>query len=176
VRTRDSIKAGHERAVTDQLFATLEVEATFVRYGDPSKREPDVIYRKPSEQTIGVEVVTAYYEDGDAQDAAEIAAGEKPLGPDEIRERSSGFLVEPDRKICERVQNELEKKCRKSYTGADEKWLRINQDALLSDAASVAECVKNVEIPAKHGFTRIYLTYTAPVHEGGRYTAVQICP
>jgi len=45
-----------------------------VRHGNPNEREPDVIYRKPSEQTIGVQVVTAYYEDGDAQDAAEIAA------------------------------------------------------------------------------------------------------
>jgi hypothetical protein len=176
VRTRDSIKAGHERAVADQLFATLEVEATFVWYGDPSKREPDINYRKPSEQTIGIEVVTAYYEDSDAQDAAEIAAGENPLGPDEIRERSSGLLVEPDQKICERIQKELEKKCRKSYAGVDEKWLCVNQDALLSDARSVAECAKSLRVPAQHEFARIYITYTAPVHEGGKYTAVRIYP
>jgi len=174
VRTRDSIKAGNERAVADQLFATLEVEATFVRHGDPNKLEPDIIYRKVSEQTIGIEVVTAYYEDSDAQDAAEIAAGEKPLGPGEIRDRSSGLLVEPDQKICERIQDELEKKCRKSYAGADEKWLCITQDALLSDAASVAECVKNLRVPAKHQFTRIYLTWTTPVHEGGKYSSVQL--
>jgi hypothetical protein len=145
-----------------------------VRHGDPSKREPDIIYCKPCEKTLGIEVVTAYYEDSDARDAAEIAAGEKPLGPGEIRQRSGGPLVEPDQKICERIQKELEKNCRKSYAGVDEVWLCINQDALLSDAASVAECVKNFAIPTKHGFERIYLTYAAPLHEGGKYLAEQI--
>jgi len=52
-------------------------------------------------------VVTAHYDDSDAQDAAEIAAGENPLGPGEIRERSSGLLVEPDQLICERIQNDM---------------------------------------------------------------------
>lgn len=176
MRTRDSIKARHERAIADQLLAALELEATFVRHGDANKSEPDVIYSKAGAQIIGIEVVTAYYEDSDAQDAAEIAAGEKPLGPGEIRERSDGLIVEPDQKICESVQNELEKKCRKTYAGSDERWLCINQDALLSDAMSVDACVKNLRVPAKHQFARIYLTYTAPVHEGGRYTAVQIYP
>lgn len=176
MRTRDADKTAHERAVANQLLATLEVEANFVRHGDPNKREPDLIYRKSGEQTIGIEVVTAYYEDSDAKDAAEIAAGEKPLGPGEIRERSGGLLIGPDKEICERIQRELEKKCRKSYAGTDEMWLCINQDALLSDAASVAECMKNLGVPAKHWFARIYLTYTAPIHEGGKYIAVQIYP
>ena len=91
--TRDSVKGSHERAVADQLLAALEVEGSFVRHGDPGKREPDVIYCKPCEKTLGIEVVTAYYEDSDARDAAEIAAGEKPLGPGEIRQRSGGLLV-----------------------------------------------------------------------------------
>jgi hypothetical protein len=62
----------------------------------------------------------------------------------------------------------------KSYAGVDEVWLCINQDALISDAASVAECGKNLTIPARHGFERIYLTYRAPLHEGGKYLAEQI--
>ena len=174
MRTRDSIKTVHERAIADQLLAALEVGATFVRHGDPTISEPDVIYSKSSGQTIGIEVVTAYYEDSDAKDAAEIAAGEKPLGEGEMRERSAGLLAEPDQKICERIQNELEKKCRKTYAGADENWLCINQDALLSDAKTVGECVENLKVPAEQGFDRIYLTYTAPVHEGGKYTPVQL--
>ena len=92
-----------------------------MRLGDPNKSEPDVIYSKSSGQVIGIEVVTAYYEDSDAKDAAEIAAGEKPLGPGEMRERSAGLLVEPDQKICDKIQTALEKKCRKSYAKARRK-------------------------------------------------------
>ncbi len=141
MRTRDSVKSGHERAVADQLLAALEIEASFVRHGDPSKQEPDIIYRKPCEQSFGIEVVTAYYEDNDARDAAEIAAVERPLGPGEIRERSGGLLVEPDQKICERIQKELEKKCRKNDAGTDELWLCISQDALLAAHFAMDEAV-----------------------------------
>jgi hypothetical protein len=75
VRKRDSDKAAHERRVADQLLAALGAEATFERRGDPNKNEPDVICRKADGQVIAIEVVTAYYEDSDARDAAEIAAG-----------------------------------------------------------------------------------------------------
>jgi hypothetical protein len=160
MRTRDSIKAEHERAIADQLLAALGVDAAFVRLGDPNKSEPDVIYSGADGQIIGIEIVTAYYDDSDAKDAAEIAAGEKPLGPDEMRERSAGLLVEPDQKICERIQTELEKKCRKNYAKAGENWLCINQDALLSDAKTVGECAEHLKVPLEQGFDRIYLTYT----------------
>jgi len=174
VRKRHSIKADRERAVADRLLAALETEATFARYGDPKESEPDVLYRKADGKIFGIEVSTAYYEDSDAKDGAEIATGEKPLGAGEIRVRSGGDLGEPDQKICERVQKELEDKCVKAYVGPDETWLCIYQEALLSDAESVAECVKSLKVPAKHQFARIYLTYMAPVHQGGRYTSVRL--
>jgi hypothetical protein len=173
MRNRDSVKSGHEKAVADQLLRSLNIGARFERPGDPDKREPDVIY-KVDGKFLGIEVATAYYEDSDAKDAAEIAAGERPLGPVEIRDRSAGLLVEPDQAICERVQGELVDKAGKEYTGTDEIWLCINQDALLSDAASVAECVKQLRVPETHQFARIYLTYTAPEHQGGKYTAVKL--
>jgi hypothetical protein len=174
MRTRDFIRAEHERAVADQLLAFLEAGATFVRVGDPNKSEPDVMYRSADGQIISIEVGTAYYDDSDAKDAAEIAAGEKPLGPNEIRERSDGGLVEPDQMICERIQTELEKKCGKRYAKIDANWLCIYQDASLSDEKIVGECVKNLKIPAEHGFDRIYLTYTTPLHEGSRYLGIRL--
>lgn len=170
---REAVKKGHEKAVADQLLETLKVESEFVRLGDPGKREPDVIY-KVEGKSVGVEVATAYYEDVNAKDAAEIAAGEKPLYVNEIRARSRGVLGDPDRMICERIQAEIDDKCGKVYAGTDETWLCISQDALLSDAASVSECVKKLKLPPKHGFARIYLTCTAPEHEGGKYTAIKL--
>lgn|SRR5487761_1672608 len=92
VRKRHSIKADREREVADRLLAALEIEATFTRYGDPKESEPDVLYRKADGKIFGSEVSTAYYEDSDAKDGAEIATGEKPLGAGEIRVRSGGDL------------------------------------------------------------------------------------
>ena len=173
MRKRDAIKQGHERAVADQLLDVLRISATFERNGDPDKNEPDVIY-KIDGKAVGIEVATAYYENSDAQDATEIAPGERPLATAEIRARSGGILKSPDRMICARIQGELDDKCGKKYASADETWLCINQYAPLSDAKSVEVCVKTLKVAAKHEFARIYLTYTAPTHEGGGYKSVQI--
>jgi hypothetical protein len=170
---REAAKKGHEKAVADQLLEAEKLDATFERVGDPDKKEPDAIYRTRG-QTVGIEVATAYYDEADAQDEWEIATGELPLAPGEIRPSSTGIMGNPDQMICETVQEELEDKCGKSYAGVDETWLCINMIAALSDTESVAECLKELEIPEAHNFARIYLTYTAPEHEGGKYIAKRI--
>ncbi len=173
MRRREEIKQGHEKAVADQLLEVERINATFERVGDANKKEPDAIYRIGG-HTVGIEVATAYYEDSDAQDEWEIAADERPLAPGEIRPRSAGVIEEPDQIICDRAQEELEDKCGKVYAGTDETWLCINLNAPLSDAQSMAICAKRLKIPSEHRFARIYLTYTAPEHEGGKYTAVPL--
>jgi hypothetical protein len=170
---REAAKQGHEKAVADQLLEVEKLDASFERVGDPAKKEPDAIYQIGG-QTVGIEVATAYYDEADAQDEWEIATGEHPLGPGEIRPSSTGIMGNPDQMICETIQEELEDKCRKTYEGAAEIWLCINMLAPLSDAASVAECLTILEVPEKHGFSRIYLTYTAPEHEEGKYVAMRI--
>lgn len=170
---REAVKKDHEKAVADQLLAALKVEAAFERFGDPEKKEVDVIYKQGG-RILGIEVATAYYEDRDAHDEWEIATGENPLAVGEIRLSSAGVIGNPDQRICERIQKELEDKCGKVYEGTDENWLCLNLNAPLGDAQSVAECVKNLHIPGEHRFGRIHITYTAPAHEGGKYTTVPL--
>ena len=171
---REEIKRKHERAVADHLLEALKIGTKLERFGDPKNQEPDVIY-KIDGRNVGVEVATAYYENSDAKDQWEIAAGERPLAAGERRPRSAGVIANPDKLICEKVQAELNDKCGRRYAGTDEMWLCINQQAPLSDAKSVEQCVKKLKIPPGHKFTRIYLTYTAPLGEGGGYTVVKIC-
>lgn len=172
MRKRNAIKKGHEKAVADQLLGVLKINATFVRNGDPNQREPDVIYRI-GDRTLGIEVATAYYEDSDARDEWTLAAEEREFSPEGFEPRSGGVLNGPDQMICERVQAEVNDKCGKQYTGAEEFWLCIEQRAALSDAASVRECLESLTVPRGHQFARLYLTYIAPLHDGGAYTAVQ---
>jgi hypothetical protein len=170
---REAAKKRHEKAVADQLLEFEKINAAFEGVGDANKKEPDSIYRIGG-RAIGIEVATAYYGEADAQDEWEIGTKERPLVPGEMRPSSAGIIENPDRMICEKVQGELEDKCDKAYTGVDETWLCINMVAALGDAASVLECVKAIEVPAAHRFGRIYLTYTAPDHEGGKYVAIRI--
>jgi hypothetical protein len=63
------------------------------------------------------------------------------------RSGHGGILKNPDQMIYKKVQEELEDKCGKTYSGTYETWLCINQDAAVSDAKSVGECVNKLEIP-----------------------------
>jgi hypothetical protein len=66
MKTRDTIKQGHEKAVADQLLDSLQIRASCARPGDSNKREPDVTYTSDG-KTLGIEVVTAYYANSDAE-------------------------------------------------------------------------------------------------------------
>jgi hypothetical protein len=123
---------------------------------------------------VGIEVATAYYGDSDARDEWTLAAGEREFSPNGYEQRSSAVLRGPDQTICGRVQAEVNDKCGKQYAGAEEFWLCIDERAPVSDAASVQECVESLTVLQEPPFARLYLTYLAPLHEGGGYKVVRI--
>ncbi len=167
-----NLKREHEKFVCDELLKALSVGAEFVRMGN-DRDEPDVIYTLHN-TTIGIEVGTAYYEESDAKQEWTLERGERAFPSEGLERRAGGVIHNPDKLICEKVQHEIHDKCGKGYGGADEVWLCVEQRAALSDAESVASCLKHLTIPGGHNFARIYIFYLAPVHDSGKYAAVQI--
>lgn len=161
----------HEIAVCNRLLKNLALSATFLRLGD-DRNEPDVIYSY-GDESLGIEVATAYYDDTQAKREWSLARG-KIHSP-------KGTLVtiwsgeNPDEKICGRIQQEIADKCSRAYTGIDRVWLCIAQQAPLSGASDVVSaCIQRLKIPSEHGFERIYLHYQAPSDEGGEWQSVEL--
>ena len=160
MRLRDKNKEQHEKSVADDLLKKLGKTPVSDRSGNPDNNEPDRLYLI-DKKTIGIEVVTAYYSEGEAKATAE-AAAEKPIAPGEIR--PGKVIGSPDDSICESIQENLDAKCSKKYSGTDERWLCINVDAPLTELECLKECVDNLDVP-ENQFDRIYVTVSKP--EGG---------
>ena len=153
-----NFKERHEEAVAKRLLDKLQIKTGSLRLGTPP--EPDVLLGLGG-QNIGVEVATAYYSQDEARLEWQHARGKK--------ECASSSIWEPDRKICESIQREINDKCKKQYQGGDEVWLCIDADAPLGDQQSMDACIDHLCTPKGHNFNRIYLLHHAPwVARGGK--------
>jgi uncharacterized protein YifE (UPF0438 family) len=169
-----SLKQQHEIAVANRLIKNLALPATFVREGDPTKNEPDVIYSY-QRGLLGIEVATAYTDDEEATQVWNLARG-KIKAP-------HGTLVytwkgtEPDKKMCACIQQEIDEKCaRKVYSGVDRVWLCVEQiPGISSDSDAVLECVKQLRVPTGHGFEKIFLHYLLPL-EDNEWHSIELWP
>lgn len=166
------LKKQYEWAIADELLEACGVQTEFLRYGD-DREEPDVIYRLPNEETLGIEVATAYYEDSDAKQEWTLTRGVRPHLPDGVELRLGGPIREPDKLICERVQGELVDKCRRRYSGVVHVWLCIKRHAPLDDREAVEACIGTLTVPTKHAFDAIYVTYQ-DCRRGGSAQAIRI--
>jgi len=156
----------HEKCVCDRLINCLNLNAKFERYGNDIN-EPDCIY-KLRDELLGIEVSTAYLSNGLAKRIREHRTGKRKF-PKE-GEWLSDSPIYPDEPMRERIQNRIDDKCRKNYTGMDEIWLCIEEENPFSDEASVKKLLKSIKVPEKHCFHFIYLL----LHEGGDYKAFTI--
>jgi predicted RecA/RadA family phage recombinase len=168
-----SPKQRREIAVANRLIKNLA--PTFVREGDHTKNEPDVIYSHEG-ALLGIEVATAYTDDSEAEREWGIARGKIEVPKDRGVRIWRG--EEPDNKMCARIQQQIDEKCgRKPYSGVDRVWLCIDQIAGLSgDRDAVLACVKRLHIPTGHGFEKIFLHYLSPIHEDNEWRSIELWP
>ncbi len=172
MQKRKILKKKHEKAVCDNLLRALNINALFQRYGN-DKTEPDIIYNLEGRK-LGIEVATAYYANSDAKQEWTLVAKERKFPKEGYEKRKEGVIENPDRLICQKIQKEIDDKCSKAYSGADEIWLCIEERAPLSDEKSVKECLNILRVPQKHQFNAIYFLHFSPLHEGGNYKVFKI--
>jgi hypothetical protein len=125
---------------------------------------------------LSIEVATAYYADSQAERQWGIARGHIAVPKGAHVMLWSG--EDPDKRICERVQNEIDQKCaRERYTGIDRVWLCVEQQAGLSGQWDVVRaCVKRLRIPPAHQFEKIFLHYQSPLHEDNAFKSIEVWP
>lgn len=169
MRLREKIKLAHEKTLADELLESLDIKRTKAAHGNPNKNEPDRIYRI-DEEIVGIEVVTGYYTEADAQVAHETA--ENP--PAENEAVVGEIMGDLDNAICQSIQNALNGKCEKTYSGTDETWLCINVEGGITEITSIQECVENLEVPQDHPFARIFVTARKSEIEGGGLAVIEV--
>jgi len=69
--------------------------------------------------------------------------------------------------LRERIQQELDSKCVKRYLNVEEAWLCVQIHAVFERTWEIDEIAKCIQIPGKHGFDRIYLSFFPSAGEGG---------
>jgi len=168
------VKKRYEKAVCDTFIRLYESKFSFYKYGN-DKDEPDCFY-KLNGKILGIEVTTAYYEDIDAKQEWTLRRKERKFSGTGHEERWGGTIKESDQKIFDRVQKEINCKCKKQYKRASEYILCIYQNAPLSDDSSNKKMVKKLTISKDCFFSEIYLLFQTPFHDNGGWRIIKIYP
>ena len=167
--SKPSLKERYEIAIGDALLRALGLDAQLIGHGADGV-EPDLIYQLAGKR-VGIEIATAYYDNDQARVEWQLARGELPPDPSGITKIKSprDWTGEPYKLIAARVQQELDDKCSKSYSGVDAAWLCIEQHAPLADVSETQRLVSRLKISTGHPFERIYLGMYAHIGDGGGF-------
>ena len=166
-----NLKRQHETAVGNRLIRSLSLPATFLRGGN-DRDEPDVIYSWEG-ALLGIEVVTAYYDDPYAKDVWDLALGKTHIPTGGMLCLGSGVVTVE--KMFARIQHEINEKCLRTYRNVDRTWLCVAHQGP-EETHVIADYVERLVVPAKHGFERIFIDYQAPINEddGGGWRSVEL--
>ena len=152
----DPLQEKHERWVGDQVIQQYNTDhgTTFRFYGRASVA-PDLEYRQGN-RSLGVEVVTAYYDTEDAK-FKWLAARKRPDAPD----KWSGDDF--DKSLVENINSALVAKCAKSY--GPNCVLAVCVFPTLTPAWEMESRLEDIRVPATNPFDAIYLcgVFPAPI-------------
>ena len=144
----DSAQEKHERRVGDILIEWYNQQhGTLLQFSGRPGDAPDLTYRE--KRKLGVEVVSAHYDDREDAKFQWLNARGRPDAPKEWEGKNFEQYLADD------ISAKIADKCGKSY-GLN-CLLAVYVYASLSFADDMETIVNSVRIPATHGFDGIYL-------------------
>jgi len=159
--SHDNYKREHEKGACQDLLKALDFEYKFERLGN-DKDEADVLFII-NDKKIGIEVALAYYDEEAA--IMEWKAYRKQIKGIQIHK----FMVEPDKKLIDWINKELEDKAQKAYSGSDENWLCLDVRAPITLHEDIHNRMGEINVPTNQ-FARIYLL----IFESGKIKYIRI--
>ena len=172
----DELQRKHEKFAAEKIVELCGQSAMFDRFGDPDKREPDIIFS--AEPILGIEVTLAFYS-GDEDDPSFYAREEWKFARDPtFDEHRVHRLVDPktgqhriwdhmEERLASSCQLRLNDKCSKVYEGVDRLWLAIYAHALMTESYEIDSIIKTLTIPNINPFERIFILHITVERGGG---------
>jgi hypothetical protein len=151
----DPLQEQHERWVGDRVVEQYNTDhGTSFRFYGRAGEAPDLEYRE--NRSLGIEVVTAYYDKEDAK-FKWLGARERPDAP------SKWSGVDFDKSLVENINAALVAKCAKSYGPNCVLAVCVFPD--LTHAWEMESRLEDIRIPATNPFDAIYLCgrFPAPI-------------
>ena len=151
------IQEKHERWVGDRVIESYNSEhRTSFRFRGRVGVAPDLEYREGN-RSLGVEVVTAYYDEAEDAKFKWLWARKRRDAPDKWFGRNF------ERRLVENINSALANKCRKSYGPNCLLAVCVLPD--LTFAEDMESLLKGVRIPTTNPFEGIYLCgqFPAPI-------------
>jgi hypothetical protein len=171
----DQKQFDHEKFTAEKIVSLCGESAVFDRFGDPKRREPDIIFAT-SFDSLGIEVTTAYYQ-GDEDDPNLHAREDWKFAKNptfdehgvhrtiDPRTRKPKIWDRMDERLTASCQVMLTEKCSKQYAGVDHLWLAIYADAPVTESYEFDLIIKKLAMPSVNPFERIFIC-TSPLNAG----------